>query len=148
MRKAPLLSVAALTALMGVAAPGARASETVYKWVDDKGVVHFGQQPPAQTRTEAITVQEGYSTTQAGTAAPPTEEERKAAADAETCRVASENYKMLSGGGPVKRTDEYGNEHLLTDAEKSAEKDRAQAAMGKFCKPATGTGATTPAPAP
>ena len=146
MRKPRLLPIAVLTAAMGLTALHALATERVYKWVDAEGVVHYGQQPPAHTPAEAIKVEKGYSTTEAAPVPEPTAEQQQQAADAETCRVASENFKMLSGEGPVKKKDEYGNEHTLTPDEKNAEKLRAQSAMEKFCAPGTATQPAASAP--
>jgi len=136
MHKPRLLRTAVLATLIGLAAAGAQAAERVFKWVDAEGVVHFGQQPPAETKAEAIKVQKGYSTSDPEAAPELTDEQKQQAADAETCRVATENFKMLSGAGDVKRTDEYGETHLLTKEEKESEKGRAQAAMERFCRPA------------
>ena len=36
-------------------AVGIEAQQTVYKWVDEDGVVHFGQSPPAGVEAERIT---------------------------------------------------------------------------------------------
>ena len=36
-------------------AVGANAQQTVYKWVDEEGVVHFGEAPPAGVEAERIT---------------------------------------------------------------------------------------------
>ncbi|MCG3170046.1 MAG: hypothetical protein CALGDGBN_01578 [Pseudomonadales bacterium] len=122
-----------LAALITFAAAGAQAAERVYKWVDADGVVHFEQQPPAQAEAEAIKVQKGFSTVDPEATAEPTAEEKQAAADAETCRVATENFTMLSADGNVKRTDEYGDTHILTPEEKASERARAEAAMKRFC---------------
>ena len=62
-------------------------------------------------------------------------EERLAAEKAELCRVATKNFEMLSGPGAVKRRDEYGQDHTLTEEEKSAERDRAKAGMDLNCPP-------------
>ena len=147
MHKQRLLPTAALALLVGLAVSGAGAAERVYKWVDAEGVVHFGQQPPAEAKAEAIKVQEGYSTSNPEAAVDLTDEQKKAAADAETCRTATENHKTLSGAGEVTRVDEYGEKHTMSQEEKDAEAARAKAAMERFCKPAEGT-ATGTAPAP
>jgi hypothetical protein len=42
---------------------------------------------------------------------------------------------MLSGPGAVKRRDEYGQDHTLTEEEKSAERGRAKAGMDLNCPP-------------
>jgi len=147
MHKQRSLPTAALALLVGLAASGAGAAERVYKWVDAEGVVHFGQQPPAEAKAEAIKVQQGYSTKDTEAPAELTAEEKQAAADAETCRTATENHKTLSGAGEVTRVDEYGEKHTMSQEEKDAEAARAKAAMERFCKPAEGT-ATEAAPAP
>lgn len=38
-------------------ATDAMASDEVYRWVDENGVVHFGDQPPAETAAEEVTIQ-------------------------------------------------------------------------------------------
>lgn len=150
MHKQRLLPSAALATLLGLAALGAQAAERVYKWVDAEGVVHYGQQPPAAAKAEAIKVQKGYSTSDPDAAVDLTDEQKKAATDAETCRTATENHKTLSGDGEVTRVDEYGEKHTMSVEEKNAEAARAKAAMERFCKPsdtnAAGGAATTPPP--
>jgi len=51
-----------LTAAMMLAATDATAKDEVYRWVDDKGVVHFGDQPPQKTNAETIDLRESDST--------------------------------------------------------------------------------------
>lgn len=118
---------------LALAGAATAAPEKVYKWTDEKGVVHYGQQPPSEAKAEAISVRKGYTAPEAD-AAPPTEAERKAAEEAEFCRVATHNFQALSGDGDVKRRDEYGVERILTPEEKAAERDRAQKAMDAYCK--------------
>lgn len=114
---------------------GASAAERVYKWVDADGAVHFGQQPPANSDAEVIKVQSGVSAPDDANMEGLSDEEKQAAADAETCRMATDNFNKLSGEGDVERTDEYGETRLLTPEEKISERARAEAAMKRFCKP-------------
>ena len=39
-------------------APQSAAQEDIYRWVDDKGVVHFGDRPPQQADVEKISIPE------------------------------------------------------------------------------------------
>ena len=39
-------------------APQSAAQDEVYRWVDDKGVVHFGDRPPQQADVEKISIPE------------------------------------------------------------------------------------------
>ena len=112
----------------------AAADQTVYKWKDSSGNLHYTQRPPVGIASEAISVKEGYSTRD-DAAREPTPEERLTAEKAELCRVATKNFEMLSGPGAVKRRDEYGQDHTLTEEEKSAERDRAKAGMDLNCPP-------------
>lgn len=114
---------------------GAGAAERVYKWVDADGAVHFGQQPPAKGDAEVIKIQSGFSAPDDAGTEGLSDEEKQAAADAETCRMATDNFNKLSGERDVERTDEYGETRLLTPEEKSSERARAEAAMKRFCKP-------------
>lgn len=124
-----------LAALLSLVAIGANAAERVYKWVDADGGVHFGQQPPVATEAQAIRVQKGFSATDPDAPAELSDEEKKAAAQAETCRIATENFQTLSTDGETQRTDEYGETHVLTPEEKTNERARAEAAMQRFCSP-------------
>jgi hypothetical protein len=130
-RSAALLVFATVAAFAG---NPAAADQTVYKWKDSSGNLHYTQRPPVGIASEAISVKEGYSTRD-DAAREPTPEERLAAEKAELCRVATKNFEMLSGPGAVKRRDEYGQDHTLTEEEKSAERDRAKAGMDLNCPP-------------
>jgi hypothetical protein len=123
-----------LVMVIGFAAQTALAEQTVYKWKDSAGNLHYTQQPPVGIASEAISVKEGYSTRN-DAAREPTPEELQAAEKAELCRVATRNFEMLSGPGSLMRRDEYGQDHTLTDEEKTSERDRAKAAMEQHCPP-------------
>ena len=127
-----LRSSATLICTLGIAF-GAAAAERVYKWVDEQGVVHFGQQPPTTSKAEALQVQSGYSRAAEEEAEEPTEEQKAAAAAAEYCRIAKQNLAAVSSEAEVKRRDDYGEEHIMTAEEKQAEKTRAQAAIDRYC---------------
>ena len=129
--------IVAAMVLAVVVAGAVHASERVYKWVDKDGVVHYGQQPPPEAKSEAIKVQKGFS-------APDTEEpkdltpaEKKAAEEAEYCKAATQNFETLSGDREVQRKDQYGGISVLGAEERAAERDKAKSAMDKYCKPET-----------
>jgi hypothetical protein len=130
-RSTALLVFAAVAAFAG---NPAAADQTVYKWKDSSGNLHYTQRPPVGIASEAISVKGGYSIRD-DAAREPTPEERLAAEKAELCRVATKNFEMLSGPGAVKRRDEYGQDHTLTEEEKSAERGRAKAGMDLNCPP-------------
>lgn len=43
--------------VLGLLLTSAAAAQTVHKWVDEQGRVHYGSQPPASARTEQVKVQ-------------------------------------------------------------------------------------------
>lgn len=52
MKTIKTLKLAGLALLVGYAA--ASSASTIYKWVDDKGQTHFGQNPPEQFQAEQV----------------------------------------------------------------------------------------------
>ena len=132
MKKPAVVATFALASVL--ASFAVLADQTVYKWKDAKGLLHYTQQPPAGIASEAIVVRQGFSTPDAS-AQQQTPAELQAADKAERCRVASQNLEMLSGAGAVKRRDQYGQDHTLSDEEKAAERERAQAAVDQNCPP-------------
>jgi hypothetical protein len=120
------------TALAACIAGGAEAAEQVYKWVGPDGTVHYGQKPPPAGNSQVIDVRAPAATSEP--AAALTAEQSEAA---EACRRATENFETLSTEGEIRRKDEYGEIHAMSADEVAAERERAKAAMERFCAPAT-----------
>jgi hypothetical protein len=101
-RSTALLVFAAVAAFAG---HPAAADQTVYKWKDSSGNLHYTQRPPVGIASEAISVKEGYSTRD-DAAREPTPEERLAAEKAERERqkaieaAAAELRTALEGTDP------------------------------------------------
>lgn len=115
------------------------AGEKVYKWTDAEGVVHYGQQPPTETQSEAIKVQKGYSTAAEKDPEELSEEQQIAQQKAEICRAATQNFNALAGEGEVEQADEYGNVHTLSKEQRAEQMERAKAAMEQNCQPEADT---------
>ena len=56
-----MILMAVMTAGYMLTATDATAKDDVYRWVDDKGVVHFGDRPPGQTESEVVDLSESTS---------------------------------------------------------------------------------------
>lgn len=56
------ITLAVLIITLPFLATDAMTSDEIYRWVDDKGVVHFGDQPPVNTEAEQLTIQQSTST--------------------------------------------------------------------------------------
>ena len=146
MRTNRLAQVSLAILMAGCITTATQAGERVYKWTDENGVVHFGQQPPTTTQSEELQVQQGYSRKSDAVPEPAINDDTTAAQAAATCQRARDNLAALSAQGELKRQDEYGEVHIMTAAEIEAEKTRAQAAIERVCRPSA-NGEAAPAPA-
>ena len=122
--------------LAGALCAAADAAERVYKWTDKDGVVHYGQQPPTETKSEAIKVQKGYSAPATDEPAQPTPAAQRSATQDEYCANATKSADMLTSPDVVTRKDDAGVVHVLTPEEREAELRKAKAAMELYCEPA------------
>ncbi|HET8692936.1 MAG TPA: DUF4124 domain-containing protein [Steroidobacteraceae bacterium] len=147
-------------ALTGVAAVA--TAETVYKWVDSGGQIHYTDLPPRQGdarilgvyQQEAGTVDEeaggvteegsddsaGSPPEQPTTPEPPPSEaaERAAAADAakakvEQCKKAQDRYETYLNSRRLFRETPDGKREYLTDKELSDARARAKQAVDDYC---------------
>jgi len=136
----------------------AAAADTVYKWVDGGGQVHYTDLPPDQPGAKLLGVferdmvmsgDEEGATGESGPAfyesSPPTEEEATADATAavqrdldavrgEQCKQAQERYKTYIESRRLYRETADGKREYLTDAELSAARIEAKKDVDQFCK--------------
>jgi hypothetical protein len=73
--------VFALGMILAVVCAGVYAQQTVYKWVDEDGVVHFGEAPPGETPEVEV---ETFTTDPAPPYVPPAQTTIKSQSAAET----------------------------------------------------------------
>lgn len=59
--RAVLLILVVLIVTSPFLASDATAEEEIYRWVDENGVVHFGNQRPANTDAEQVIIEQGIS---------------------------------------------------------------------------------------
>lgn len=64
-------SLFTLISLAGLLSPALLAGATVYKWVDENGVVHYSDQPHADAQKVQVPGAQTYKATEAAPAAPP-----------------------------------------------------------------------------
>ena len=151
--------MAVLTAAITLAAMDATAKDEVYRWVDDKGVVHFGDRPPEKTTAEAINLRETDSTgvkpltdpaasTEASGEAEPSFAEQQRTERAERRRVAAERQAAIDAGCKQRREivaqlepstrvmvrGEDGDVYRLDDNERLKALNEAKAYIAENCK--------------
>ncbi|HHQ42067.1 MAG TPA: DUF4124 domain-containing protein [Chromatiales bacterium] len=148
-----LVPAAALLAL-ALGAPGAPAAERVYKWVDEQGVTHYSQTPPAGVEATPLDVATGApaggSAEQAleryrKVLAPPKAAEEKASAGkvdpakeaearARNCKVARERLAILTARSRILVLRPDGTSERLTEEQRQAEIERMKAIIAANCE--------------
>ena len=151
--------MAVLTAAITMAATDATAIDEVYRWVDDKGVVHFGDRQPENTDAEAIDLRESESTgvqpsaNPAATAdalgeAEPSYAQQQRDARAENRKEAAESQAAIDAGCQQRREivaqlepstrvmvrDEDGEVYRLDDNVRLKALDEAKAYIVEKCR--------------
>jgi hypothetical protein len=131
------------------------AHAEIVKWVDDKGEVHYSDQPPATAKTPKtlnIKNQPGASAPaqksladqelefrkrqmEAEDAAKKAAEDKKQAEIAQqNCASARANLKMLQDGVRMTKYNEKGERVFLDDADRAKAIAEAQRAVSDWCK--------------
>lgn len=151
--------------LMGLLLAGLTAiaaAETVYKWVDGSGQVHYTDLPPSQADAKILGVyeqeagliaDEGYSDegdepdesddstgpASAPTSEPPVSQEAMAAVQAdvarakvEQCKQAQERYQRYIDSRRLFR-EKDGKREYLTDQELTEARARAKQSVDEYC---------------
>ena len=150
-----------LVTLMLAGVATVAAAETVYKWVDTRGQVHYTDLPPREPGARILATYEGALPVSAGEedtgesgpeplppgfseSDAPDGETRAAAAAvqrdlsairAEQCQKAQERYKTYLESRRLFRTLPDGQREYLSDAELSAARVEAKKEVDEYCGP-------------
>ena len=153
----PYLATGRAIALGMLVAALPAAAQTMYKWVDEKGVTHFSEHPPADAKNEK------KATKVTPKVIPPSNsgaydpnawkgkeaEARKrqvsrgqqeqadakdAAKQAEACERARGRLSMLQTTAPIFRTNPDGSRTYMEDKTREAEMARAKEAADQACR--------------
>jgi len=140
-------------------APQSAAQEEIYRWVDDNGVVHFGDRPPRQADVEKIVIPPSQSNSGRSSVDPepvnqgnaqdpqPTpaqqsrdaraekrrEEEAKAYVTEESCTSAREVVSQLEPSPRVMVTHEDGTVTRMDDNDRLETLSKAKAFIAENC---------------
>jgi len=145
----PVLIAALLLGLLTAAAASATA-ETIYKWVDEEGVVHYSARPPEgvdfvemgieleeeQAPAPAPDTQEAADANRPGE--PPeqpemTETEPDPEMVAERCRQARSNLENLLRRPNITIRGEDGEQRIIDDEERERIIEETQAFIDEWC---------------
>lgn len=117
---------------------------TYYRWLDDKGLVHYSETPPVGVESTSENSQrEGslaapLSDKKPEEAAAAKKEEKKAQASeaeqqAANCDIARENLRIMANNRKIKVTQEDGTERDLSNEEIQAKKAEMEKNVDDFC---------------
>lgn len=118
------------------------AEVTVYRWVDEKDIVHFSQNQPAHDNYTELTMTEAYH--------PPVPDEKESAGeDSDTllastegltenslakCNEAKANVRTLSAFDKIQYTDSDGVTKVLSKLEKEQQLEISKKQVEVYCK--------------
>jgi hypothetical protein len=126
-----------ITSLLLTATP-AMAGE-YYKWVDEKGVSHFSERPPAQANTaEKIKTHARTPTEEEASAADTAIEKelaptQKIQADPERCNKEKQRLSQLSSGSRIRMQDAKGGFYYLEEKQIQQEIQKSKQAIAESC---------------
>ncbi|MCC6208971.1 MAG: DUF4124 domain-containing protein [Gammaproteobacteria bacterium] len=141
------------TALLGAVSFTCLAAETVYKWTDESGVVHFSDRPVPNAAAEEMRVtssvpdlieeDEGEADAEeedAASKAPASREEQQAAMEEQRRKVREQNCQIarqtLEHNGSIERmyrVDANGERVFLSDEEREMVLGRSREDVEKWC---------------
>lgn len=137
-----------LLIMMLVLMPLAGISDQLYRWTDDKGVVHFSSKPlDSDQEHELIPLPDAPTPTPGGLPSEPAEQEKvveqppqfavenaqPTQEDIEYCRQITTNMKTLKNSPRVRIKRENGEYEILGDDARQAEIDRLAKLLKDFC---------------
>jgi hypothetical protein len=140
-----------------LAVPALAAAQTMYKWVDEKGVTHFSESPPPdeQTQKKATKVTpkvipagnpgaydpNAWKTRDAEAKKQRVERGQQAQAEAkdearkaELCARARDKLSMLQTTAPLFKTNPDGSRTYMEDKTREAEMARAKEVEAEACR--------------
>ncbi len=121
------------------------AQAQVYKWTDEKGQVHYGEQPPPDAKSSTVNVPApGPTGAPAAAPAAPTDKPKpagdpgKAAFDmpkdkAERCKMEKEQLEVFNSPGPVAFINDKKEKDLLPEDQRAAAKKQIEENVKKYC---------------
>jgi hypothetical protein len=129
-------------AVVVMALPVFATAQSVYKWTDENGVIHFGDRKPNGQQSESVSIRTGKPSGAASTSpqqkvqemadqeAESVQSEKVSAAEearqkqrTANCRTAESNLSLIRSGSRI-RVEENGEERYLTPEEISQKREQ------------------------
>lgn len=143
------IGIALFGLALALAAPSHANQKSIYSWVDDKGVTHFGERAPQHT--QSTQVRRGKISADSTTSQPsiwqdgvakrePDAQQNKistrevAKIDLERCNAAIKNLELLQTGKNLRITNEDGSTRPMTRDEVQSSQRDMQRAIDESCQ--------------
>lgn len=114
---------------------------TVYRWVDENNVVHYGQHEPLEDDFSEIIVETTYSPVQAPLKENVSSEAKEkllnnqvARASNIKCKNAEANLRTLNDFAKIEVTEKSGKSRLLSDVERIQRINQSEKEVEAYCK--------------
>lgn len=114
-------------------------ADKIYSWIDEKGVTHYGKNPPKDTPSRMINARTGHSEpvdySDSAKKEGKTEGAKAAVAapDPERCANARKNLQVLTTNPRVRTTDANGEQRFMTPEEMQAQVDTMEQIIAAEC---------------
>jgi hypothetical protein len=111
------------------------AHAEVYKWVDEKGRVQYGETPPVGTDATKMNVPppSGDADAPAKAKEPASKPEANTKERAARCEFERKQQDLLNGDAPVIYKNEKGETVALDEAKRAAAKERVKDNVKRYC---------------
>jgi Domain of unknown function (DUF4124) len=113
-------------------------ADKIYSWVDEKGVTHYGENPPKDTPARQLNARTGHSDpVEYGSGQKAEPEKAKAATgpqpSEERCETARKNLQVLTTNPRVKTTDKNGENRYMTQEEMQVQVETMEKIIAEEC---------------
>ncbi len=113
-------------------------ADKIYSWVDDKGITHYGENPPKDVPAKQINARTGHSDpvnyeTDKKPDAPKATAATGPEPSAERCELARKNLQLLTTNPRVKTTDKNGESRFMTPEEMQTQVENMEKIIADEC---------------
>jgi hypothetical protein len=147
-----------LLALIALAAPALASAESVYRWKDENGVVHFGDREPTGQSSERVSVKTGKSSGNGGAGRSSAREQVQALEESQAererreketavekarrkqrdarCQAAEANLQAINSNARIRVTED-GEQRYLNPEEIAEKKQQFEQIVEENCETAS-----------
>ena len=112
---------------------------SIHKWVDENGNVHYGDAPPAETKSENVRVQSapsnpGKALPRLNVSEPEPASGMSAEQASKICQTARSDLEIIANNTRIRLQQPNGTERYLNEQEIAERKARSEADIERYCQ--------------